>query len=375
VSHPVLSDEALSRALALRDLTDPAQGPHALQLVLLAAVAALALRWRCAVLVERRSPLTSTADNYDRLHYPAGGAAREARHTRYVAPGVLLRTQTSALVPPLLRRLAAAPPRDVLLACPGLVYRRDAIDRHHVGEPHQVDLWRLRRGGPLGPVELDEMIALVAAAVAPGRPVRTAPAAHPYTVGGRQVDVAGPRGWLEVGECGVAHPDVLAEAGLPADTSGLAMGLGLDRLVMLAKGLDDIRLLRDEDPRVAAQLLDLAPYRPVSRHPPIVRDLSVAVAADAGEEELGDRVREALGRTASDVEALEVRAETPLEALPAAARARLGIRDGQKNVLLRLVLRAPARTLTAAEANRLRDDVYAAVHEGSAHEWACAGRA
>jgi len=205
--------------------------------------------------------------------------------------------------------------------------------------------------------------------------VRTAPAAHPYTVGGRQVDVAGPRGWLEVGECGVAHPDVLAEAGLPADTSGLAMGLGLDRLVMLAKGLDDIRLLRDEDPRVAAQLLDLAPYRPVSRHPPIVRDLSVAVAADAGEEELGDRVREALGRTASDVEALEVRAETPLEALPAAARARLGIRDGQKNVLLRLVLRAPARTLTAAEANRLRDDVYAAVHEGSAHEWACAGRA
>jgi phenylalanyl-tRNA synthetase alpha chain len=95
----------------------------------------------------------------------------------------------------------------------------------------------------------------------------------------------------------------------------------------------------------------------------------VAVGEDAGAEELGDRVREALGGRAADVEALEVLAETPRHALPEAARARLGISAGQKNVLLRLVLRAPDRALGSEEANRLRDAVYAAVHEGSVWTW------
>jgi len=152
------------------------------------------------------------------------------------------------------------------------------------------------------------------------------------------------------------------------------MGLGLDRLLMLRKGIDDIRLLRSEDPRVAGQLRDLAPYRPVSRQPPVRRDLSIAVPAAASPEELGHRVREALGGRARDVEAVEVLGETPGELLPAAARARLGFRPGQKNVLLRVVLRSPERTLTDREANVLRDAVYAAVHEGSAYEWAAGPR-
>jgi len=63
-------------------------------------------------------------------------------------------------------------------------------------------------------------------------------------------------------------------------------------------------------------------------------------------------------------------AETPGERLPPQAIDRIGLLPGQKNVLLRLVLRHPTRTLTAAEANCLRDRVYAAVHEGSAHQWA-----
>lgn len=368
--NPVLRPDALRRALALRDLTDPTQGPHAVQRVLDAAVGALARRWGSEVRVERASPVVSIADNYDRLHYPPGGAARDARHSRYVSPTHLLRTQTSAMIPPLLRRLAAAPPRDVLLACPGLVYRRDAIDRLHAGEPHQVDLWRIRRGPPLGVRDLGEMIHAVTQAVAPGLTVSVIPSAHPYTREGRQIDLRVRGEWIEIGECGLASPALLAEAGLPEDASGLAMGLGLDRLVMLAKGLDDIRLLRAEDPRIAAQMLDLSPYRPVSRHPPIRRDLSVAVGAEVDGEALGDRVREALGARAADVEGIEVLSETPWEALPPAAHARLGIRPGQKNVLVRLTLRALHRNLTDGEANRLRDAVYGAIHEGSAQEWA-----
>ena len=369
--HAILSPDAVERALALRDLTDPGQGPHAMQLLVDAAAGALEKAWGCPVHLERSHPVVTVADNYDALLYPPGGAARDARYTRYVSRDTLLRTQTSAMIPPLLRRLAAAPPEDVLLACPGLVWRRDRIDRLHVGEPHQLDLWRLRRGSDLGGRDLDEMIALVAAAVAPGRAVRVERTVHPYTAGGLEVHVEVGGEWVEVAECGVAHPLLLRACGLPEDVSGLAMGLGLDRLLMIAKGIDDIRLIRSEDPRVAAQLLDLAPYRPVSSHPPIRRDLSIAVGEWAVAEEIGDRVREALGERAADVEAIEVLSETWAAALPAPARERLGMGTGQKNVVVRITLRAVGRTLTDAEANRLRDLVYAAIHEGSRAEWAC----
>ena len=115
--HAILSPDALARALSLRDLADPAQGPHAMQLVVDAAVRALSEAWRCAVVVHRAHPVVPVADNYDRLHYPPDGAARDARHTRYVSEEALLRTQTSALVPPLLSRLAGeGPAGDALLA-------------------------------------------------------------------------------------------------------------------------------------------------------------------------------------------------------------------------------------------------------------------
>ena len=61
--HPVLSPDALERALALRDLTDPAQGPHAMQLLVDAAVAALAKAWGAPVVVERAHPVVTVADN------------------------------------------------------------------------------------------------------------------------------------------------------------------------------------------------------------------------------------------------------------------------------------------------------------------------
>jgi phenylalanyl-tRNA synthetase alpha chain len=366
-----LSADDLRRALSLRDLTDEADGAHAMQRLVADATRALAGAWGVAVAVHRASPLVDVADNYDRLHYPEGGAARDARYTRYVTERAILRTQTSAMIPPALKLLAAAEPRDTLVACPGLVYRRDAIDRLHTGEPHQLDLWRVRTGAPLGTRDLDEMIAIVVAALLPGRAHRTLAASHPYTKHGLQIDVDDGGAWIEIGECGLALPALLAEQGHDtARVSGLAMGLGLDRILMLRKSIPDIRLLRSGDPRVAKQMEDLAPYHEVSTMPPVRRDLSIAVAIDADAEELGDRVRSALGDRAKSVEEIAVVSQTPMEALPAAAITRLGMQHGQKNVLLRVVLRDRDRTLTHAEANDLRNDIYAALHEGTVQSWA-----
>ena len=370
-SRTVLDPPALERALAVRDLTDPAQGPHAMQELLADVQRALTAAGGCLSRTCRAQPVVSVEDNYDRLLYPPDGAARDARHTRYVTETTLLRTHTSALVPGALRELAQAPPAEVLLICPGLVYRRDAIDRLHTGEPHQVDLWRIRAGMPLLRRDLHEMIRQVAASALPGREVRWGPAAHPYTLDGLQIDVATDGGWVEIGECGLAHPAILKRAGLDISRrSGLAMGLGLDRILMLRKGLPDIRLLRSEDPRVVGQMLDLRPYRPVSSRPAVRRDLSIAVPAADTLEDLGDRVRTSLGTEADVVEEVGILAESPLPTLSPAARERLGMVPGQKNVLVRVVLRALDRTLTHREANLLRDRIYAALHRGRAGQWA-----
>jgi phenylalanyl-tRNA synthetase alpha chain len=363
----------LERALALRDLSDPDRGPHAMQLLVDAITGALGRAWGCPVRTYRAGPLVTVEDNYGVLGYPPDAPAREARYSRYVGGGRMLRAHTTAMVPAALRALAGGP--DQVVACPGLVYRRDVVDRLHVGEPHQLDLWRARRGEPLTEADLDGMVALVVSAVLPSAKWRMLPKRHPYTTAGREIEVHVGGEWVELLECGLAGAHVLAAGGLDGGRwSGLALGLGLDRAVMLRKGIGDIRLLRSDDPRVAGQMLDLGTYREVSTMPPTARDLSIAVGGDVDAEELGDRVRRALAPAELDaVEEVRVVGETAGAQLPSQAIARIGLRPGQKNVLLRLVLRHPTRTLTAVEANAIRDRVYAAVHEGDAHQWAGSG--
>ena len=376
-STPALLDPAdIGTHLALRDLTDPGAGPHAMQTLLTAAVDAVASRWNCPTRLCRLRPLVSVEDNYDRLGYETGDITRDARYTRYTSETTMLRSHTSAGVPLALRALAReqSPPEDLLLVLPGLTYRRDVIDRLHVGTPHQVDLWRIRRGAPVSTAELHDMIAEVVTAVLPDARWRTQPATHPYTRAGRQVDVRAGKDWVELAECGLAADHVLGLAGLdPAEWSGLALGMGLDRAVMLRKQLPDIRLLRGSDPRIAGQMLDLDRWQPVSAQPPARRDLSLVIDPPVEDELLGDRARSALGTDADLLESLNLLAVTPSADLPAAARQRLGIRPDQANVLVRVVLRPLDRALTDAEANELRDRIYAGLHQGPHMEWARAG--
>jgi phenylalanyl-tRNA synthetase alpha chain len=365
-----LDPESVSRALALRDLTDPAAGEHAVQHVVHALENALCAAWGLPVRRHRGPRIVPVADNYDSLRYPPEAATRDRRYTRYLGEGLMLRSHTSAHIPSLLRDIAAGGPDEVLLSVPGLCYRRDVIDRRHVGEPHQLDLWRIRRrGDPLTGDDLAQMVRLVVGTILPRRRWHTPRSEHPYTIAGREIYVHADATPVEIGECGLAHPQILTEAGMPATATGLAMGLGLDRLAMLAKNVPDIRLLRSTDPRIAVQMTDLSPYRPVSSMPAARRDISVAVAQDLDAELIGDRVRAVLGPDAAAVEEVIVLSETQYEDLPEPARARLGMRPGQKNLLLRVVLRPLDRTLSAADANRLRDRIYGGLHAGAVHQW------
>src|SRR5262245_28270959 len=95
----VVPPHRLAEDLSLRDLTDPALGPHAVQTMLASAVDALTSAWRCPTLVWRGGPIVPVEDNYDRLGYTRDAATRDARYTRYVSDTCMLRSHTSAMVP------------------------------------------------------------------------------------------------------------------------------------------------------------------------------------------------------------------------------------------------------------------------------------
>ncbi|MFG1988964.1 hypothetical protein ACGFJ7_03155 [Actinoplanes sp. NPDC048988] len=351
---------SLTDDLAVRDLTDPAQGPHAIQEILAAILDAVTTRWPAAdLLVHRGDRIVDVADNYDHLGYSPAAITRDARYTRYVGERRMLRSQTSALIPGALRRLRAP---DTLIACPGIVYRRDCIDRLHTGTPHQLDLWRVTTAAPQ-PSGLLELVETTLAAALPGVPWRTSPADHPYTTNGLEIEARAAGDWVEIGECGIAAPRVAG--------AGLALGLGLDRLLMLRKGIGDIRLLRSNDPRVAAQMLDLTPYRPVSAQPAAHRDVSVALPEGVTAEEIGDRVRDILGTDATLVEEVSILSATPPDDLPPASRDRLAMRPGEVNVLVRVILRDLHATLPRRRANALRDRVYEGLHQPGVRRAGC----
>ena len=233
----VLTSDELNAALVLRDLSDPAQGPHAIQLVVDQIRTALGHTWPYTEIWTRRDhPVVSLADNYDNLGYAAGAVTREARYTRYASEGDVLRSHTSAMIPPALRELASSTASDVLMVCAGICYRRDSVDWQHTGTPHQLDLWRISRNVTLGEPELEEMIARLVDTVLPGQTYRTVPAVHPYTIHGRQIDVLLDDQWIEIGECGVAAPPVLRKAGLDESWTGTRDGSRARPIAHAAQG-------------------------------------------------------------------------------------------------------------------------------------------
>ncbi len=367
----LLSRSSLSEALALPDLTDSRQQLHGMQLLIEEIHQKLSNTWRCKRQIIRSNPIVPLENNYDRLGYPADGAARDERYTRYVTDNLILRTQTSCAIPDLLSGLSVDPPSDLLLILPGLVYRRDSIDRLHCGEPHQIDLWRIvdnKNSKSMTTKDLNQMIATVMDAAIPELEWRTSTSPHPYTEQGVQIDALWNNEWIEVGECGLTAQPILDAANLK-NHSGLAMGLGLDRLLMLRKNIPDIRLLRSQDKRIRCQLDDLGQYQPVSSMPAIYRDLSLCLNEITSEEDVGDKIRNHL-KEWNCIESVVIKSETSYNDLPSTAHHRMGMTPNQKNILLQLVIRHMERTLTDSEANQIRNGVYKILHEGDRQELA-----
>jgi phenylalanyl-tRNA synthetase alpha chain len=197
--------------------------------------------------------------NFAALNFPDDHPARDMQDTFHISPDTLLRTHTS---PVQIRTMKAQPP-PVRAIFPGKVYRRDA-DITHSPMFHQVEGLAVDRHVTMA--DLKATLELFARQMfGPRSRLRFRPSFFPFTEPSAEADVlcflcggAGCRvcgdGWLEILGSGMVHPNVLRNVGYdPEELTGWAFGMGIDRVAMLKYGIDDIRLLFENDLRFLEQ--------------------------------------------------------------------------------------------------------------------------
>ena len=367
-SKAYLCARLVNEALELDDLTELKHPAHAIGLLLDEVLEGLKARGWPDAQVLRGPRIVSAQENYGLLGYDPAEVTLGSEHTRWVDEHSLLRTQTTSQIPKALQQAAQNRKAGelILLAAPGITFRRDSRDRWHCAEPHQMDIWVL--GDPqLSTRELLlRLVADILECSVPGMSWIYQSSPHHYTEGGIEVNLLLDKQPIEVLECGCIARSLLQRLGVdPAKHGGLALGMGLDRLTMLRKGIPDIRLLRDPNERVQAQLHDLLPWKAVSRLPSISRDISLAVTPGLSEEVLTEKMLLAAGDNAAWIEEMHIKGRWAMADLPVQAIERLGLLPGQENVLLRVVLRDCSRSITTSEANALYERIQSALHEGA----------
>ena len=209
------------------------------------------------------SPHVETDEyNFEQLNIPKHHPARDMQDTFFVSDDVVLRTHTS---PGQVHAMHACAPEPIRFLLPGTVYRNEAITARSEIQFTQVE--GLAIGRDLGLADLKGVLQeFVGQFFGPDRRTLLRGSYFPFTEPSVEVDVdcglcrgKGCRlcketGWLEILGAGVVHPRVLANGGYdPAEHSGFAFGLGIERMVMLRHGIDDIRHFYGGDLRFLEQ--------------------------------------------------------------------------------------------------------------------------
>jgi phenylalanyl-tRNA synthetase alpha chain len=203
--------------------------------------------------------------NFEALNIPAAHPARGMWDTLYVDLGdpetVLLRTHTS----PVQIRVMTETPPPIYAVMPGRVYRRDTADATHMPVFHQIEGLVIDRDISFADMA-GTLEAFTSAYFGGSIHSRLRPSYFPFTEPSAEYDIncvfcegggcrtCSQTGWLELGGCGMVHPNVLRNVGLDGEQwTGFAFGFGLDRLALMRHGVDDIREMYTGDVRFLEQ--------------------------------------------------------------------------------------------------------------------------
>jgi len=190
--------------------------------------------------------------NFTALNIPEDHPARAMHDTFYIDEQHVLRTHTSPIQIRYMqahmakyRHLETMP--DIRIIAPGRVYRVDS-DATHSPMFHQVEgLWI---GEHASFADLKGVIAdfLKNYFETEDMQVRFRPSFFPFTEPSAEMDMSWKGGWLEIGGCGMVHPNVLKHVGIDSEKYiGFAFGMGVERLAMLRYGVNDLRLFFEND--------------------------------------------------------------------------------------------------------------------------------
>ncbi|MEK9884794.1 MAG: phenylalanine--tRNA ligase subunit alpha [Acidimicrobiaceae bacterium] len=197
--------------------------------------------------------------NFEALNMSEGHPARGEFDTLFIGhdehedagdSGLLLRTHTSPVQ--IRTMLTSEPP--IYIVAPGRVFRRDTPDATHMPVFHQIEGLVVDRD--ISMADLAGTIeAFTQAFFGEGFTSRLRPSYFPFTEPSAEFDIRRPDGsWLELGGCGMVHPEVLRAGGVdPEEWSGFAFGFGIDRMAVMRHGITDIRDMYVNDIRFIEQ--------------------------------------------------------------------------------------------------------------------------
>lgn len=204
-----------------------------------------------------------TKYDFDMMNIPEGHTVREWQDTFYITQDekVHLRCQTS----PVQARVMEAQKPPIRIISPGRVYRKDEVDATHSPMFHQIEGLVVDKGITMADLK-GTLDAFFRQLYGSDTRTRFRPHHFPFTEPSCEVDVQcficggkGCRtckgeGWIELLGAGMVHPKVLEGCGIDPDIySGFAFGMGLERLTMLRFGIDDMRLIYENDARFLKQ--------------------------------------------------------------------------------------------------------------------------
>ena len=202
-----------------------------------------------------------TIYNFDKLNTPADHPARDVQDTFYITDDIVLRSQTS----PVQARVMENKKPPIKVICPGAVYRSDSIDSTHSPVFHQIEGLVVDKN--IAMTDLKGTLEIFAKkCLGENTKIRFRPHHFPFTepsaeadvscfvCGGKGCRVCKGEGWIELLGCGMVHPNVLRNCNIdPEIYSGFAFVFGVERIAMAKFGIDDMRLLFENDARFLKQ--------------------------------------------------------------------------------------------------------------------------
>ncbi len=199
--------------------------------------------------------------NFDKLNTPPDHPARDVQDTFYISDDIVLRSQTS----PVQARVMENQKPPIKIICPGAVYRSDSVDATHSPVFHQIEGLVVDKN--IAMTDLKGTLEMFAKkCLGENTKIRFRPHHFPFTepsaeadvscfvCGGKGCRVCKQEGWIELLGCGMVHPNVLRNCGIDSEIySGFAFGFGVERIAMAKFGIEDMRLLFENDVRFLKQ--------------------------------------------------------------------------------------------------------------------------